>query len=110
MRKTIYIFTFLFVISLLQSCKLTVSPIQKVGESNQDKLSYENQQLEYVATRSASQQNAPILLSDILFEMKKQYGDITISNIRKQSITELGRTTYYVVFDVVKVSKTNNKK
>lgn len=100
-----YFILFLSVGVFTVSCGVKVSPIKSTVESNQDKIRYENQQLEYVTTKSASQENAPILLSDVLFEMKKQYGDVTISNIRKQSRTEMGKTTYVMVFDVVKVVK-----
>jgi hypothetical protein len=100
-----YFFLFLSIGVFTVSCRVTVSPIQSTVESNQDKIRYDNQQLEYVTTKSASQENSPILLSDVLFEVKKQYGDVTISNIRKQSRTERGKTTYFMVFDVVKVVK-----
>jgi hypothetical protein len=98
------LFCILTIVSI-QSCRVTVTPISNVFESNQDHYRYKDQEFEYITTRSASQLNVPILLSDILMEMKVQYGDVTISNIRKQSITEKGNTTYYMVFDVVKVVK-----
>lgn len=101
------IFIFFLSIMILQSCRISVSPISNVLESNQDKFKYQDQDFEYVTTRSASQLNVPILLSDVLSEMKQQYGDVTISNIRKQSITQKGKTTYYMVFDVVKIVKSS---
>ena len=103
--KKITVAVCLLTILCCQSCKVSVSPIQSAVEHNQDKYRFQEQHFEYVTTKSASQENVPILLSDVLHEMKVLYGDVTISNVRKQSTTWRGKTTYYMVFDVVRVLK-----
>ena len=92
------------------SCKVLVSPVTIDSRSDQDKHLYHELQLEYVTTKTASQKNQQILVADVINEMKLAYGNVTIVNIRYQNIKEKGTTTYYMIFDVVKVLSNSNFK
>jgi hypothetical protein len=96
---------FLYVASLAlmigaSSCRALVSDLKPIDDKAQNRHAYDTLQLEYIETRTARQVGSPI---DVLLEAKEKFGNVTITNIREQQKKYKGKTTYYLIYDVVKV-------
>ncbi len=102
MNKNKYI-NLAFISLFLSCCKVTVSPMRPIDDNAQSKHNYENLELEFVETRTASQKGAAIVIADLLLEAKSKHGNVTITNIREQKKKSGGKVTYYVIYDIVKI-------
>jgi hypothetical protein len=85
------------------ACQVKVSQLKPVIDNAQNKHSFDNLQLEFIETRAASQVGSAIVISDLLLEAKSKHGNVTITNLREQTKRQSGKTTYYVIYDIVKV-------
>lgn len=85
------------------SCKALVSDLKPIDDKAQNRHAYDTLSLEYIETRTARQVGSPIIIADVLLEAKAKFGNVTITNIREQQKRYKGKTTYYLIYDVVKV-------
>jgi hypothetical protein len=85
------------------SCRALVSDLKPIDDKAQNRHAYDTLSLEYIETRTARQVGSPIIIADVLLEAKAKFGNVTITNIREQQKRHRGQTTYYLIYDVVKV-------
>ncbi len=91
------------VVALITSCGTLVSDLKPIDDKAQNRHAYDTLSLEYIETRTARQVGSPIIIADVLLEAKAKFGNVTITNIREQQKRHRGQTTYYLIYDVVKV-------
>jgi hypothetical protein len=96
-------FAIALIIFTISSCRALVSDLKPIDDKAQNRHVYDTLQLEYIETRTARQVGSPIVIADVLLEAKEKFGNVTITNIREQQKKYKGKTTYYLIYDVVKV-------
>lgn len=100
--KFLYVASFMIILGAT-SCRALVSDLKPIDDKAQNRHVYDTLQLEYLETRTARQVGSPIVIADVLLEAKEKFGNVTITNIREQQKKYKGKTTYYLIYDVVKV-------